>query len=300
MSTTDDATKTPDWLSLVKSQQPLRSLFTVEPARKMRAPGYEWEHEIRVALPFSYAHTDKLYPTLWITDNSLEAALPVLEGFDMILVAVGAETHVSPPEFQRRRTFDFSPHEDYGFDGPAGDYLRANSPAGWQENKGGGAGRFLDFLVDDVRSALAAEYRMDPNDHGIVGESGGGTFVGFALFARPGAFLRFICGSPALYNSNSVIFDLEERYAAEHDDLPAHVFFAAGEAEITQAFINACGCVSSMVKMAETLSFRGYPSLDLKVRIFRDETHGLLQPLLRWGMPAVWGDDPPWVGWKLG
>jgi predicted alpha/beta superfamily hydrolase len=280
------------------SEQPLRSLFTVEPARMLRAPGYEWEHEIRVALPASYAHTDKTYPTLWLTDNRLEAALPLLEGFDVILVSVGAEP-VSPVEFQRRRSFDFSPHEDISFDGPGAVWLEANSPPGFVF-PGGGAGRFLDFLVDDVRPALAAEYRMDPDDHGIVGESGGGTFVAFALFARPGAFLRFICGSPALYNSHSAIFDLEERYAAEHDDLPAHVFFAAGEAEITQPLINAVGCVSSMVKMAETLSFRGYPSLDLRVRILRDETHGLLQPLLRWGIPAVWADDPPWVGWSLG
>jgi predicted alpha/beta superfamily hydrolase len=214
---------------------------------------------------------------------------------DVILVAVGAEP-VSPVEFQRRRTFDFSPHEDTSVDGPAGDYLAKHSPPEWKDNKGGGAQRFLDFLVDDVRPALAGEYRMAPDDHGIVGESGGGTFVAFSLFGRPGAFQRFICGSPALYNSQGVIFDMEERYAAEHDDLPAHVFFAAGEAEITQPLINACACLSSMARMAETLSFREYPSLDLKVRIFRDETHGLLQPLLRWGVPAVWGDKvaPRW------
>jgi predicted alpha/beta superfamily hydrolase len=129
---------------------------------------------------------------------------------------------------------------------------------------------------------------MDPDDHGIIGESGGGTFIGYALFARPGGFARYICGSPALYNSHNAIFDLEARYAAEHDDLRAHVFFAAGEAEITQPLINACGCMSSMAKMAETLSFRGYPSLRLTVKIFPGESHGILPLLLRWGVPAVW------------
>jgi predicted alpha/beta superfamily hydrolase len=237
----------------------------------MRAAGFEWDHEIRVALPFSYPRTERIYPTLWITDNQLETALDVLAGLELILVSVGGG-QISPSEFQRRRTFDFSPREDYLWEGPGGDYIRANPPPGWLENKGGGAGGFLDFLIDDVRHALASEYRMDPDDHGIVGESGGGMFVGFALFARPGGFARYICGSPNLYGSNNRIFELEERHAAEHDDLPADVFFAAGEGEITQPFINAAGCVSSMVKMAETLSFRGYPSLRLTVRIFPGET----------------------------
>ncbi len=40
----------------------LRSkFFSVEPPRVVRADGYGWEHEVRVALPFSYAYPDKLY-----------------------------------------------------------------------------------------------------------------------------------------------------------------------------------------------------------------------------------------------
>ena len=45
------ATRPVDWLSLSYSVAPLRNAyFSVEPSRTMRADGFEWDHEIRVAL----------------------------------------------------------------------------------------------------------------------------------------------------------------------------------------------------------------------------------------------------------
>ena len=38
----------------------------------------------------------------------------------------------------------------------------------------------------------SADYRMN-DDHGLLGFSSGGLFVAFSLFARPGAFSRYIC-----------------------------------------------------------------------------------------------------------
>lgn len=279
-------------MALIPSESTLRtSYFTVEPTRMMRASGYEWDHEIRVALPVSYAETTKTYPVLWITDNTLEAALSVLGQLDLILVGVGAD-RIPVVESSNRRIYDFMPDEDLYARDPHGDHLRREMPALFPGYRGGGAARFLDFLIDDVRSALASEYRMDSLDHGLFGFSGGGTFVGFSIFARPGAFARYICGSPALYSCNHRVFDLEEQYAAEHDDLPAHVFLGAGEGELTEHLISAWGCASSMAKLAETLSFRGYPSLRLTVKVFAGETHPtMLAPLLSWGVRSVWGDE---------
>jgi predicted alpha/beta superfamily hydrolase len=56
---------------------------------------------------------------------------------------------------------------------------------------------------------------MDPDDHGLLGYSAGGAFVTYALFARPGAFAKYICGSAGLYAGDNAIFDLEEKYAAD-------------------------------------------------------------------------------------
>jgi len=83
--------------------------------------------------------------------------------------------------------------------------------------------------------------------------------------------------------------ELEKRYADAHADLRADVFFAAGEAEITQHTIAGLGVVSSTVRMAEVLSERRYPSLSLSMRIFAAEDHGSVVPLsLYWGLRAVW------------
>jgi predicted alpha/beta superfamily hydrolase len=283
-----------DLKALVPREAPLRSgLFSVEPPRTMRARGFEWDHEIRVALPSSYTSGGQEYPVLWIMDNQLEEALAILQGRELILVSVGAP-RVTTQDNAVRRTYDFTPGPDQFFDGPLGESLRRHLDALWPETATpeatGGAQGFLDFLVDDVRPALAADYRM-ADDHGLVGFSQGGTFVGFSLFARPGAFARYILGSGALYTGNGAIFDLEAAYAAEHDDLPAHVFLAAGDGEITEPVLSSFGLVSATVRLAETLTSREYPSLRLTMKVFPGETHQTMFPLLLgWGVRTVWGD----------
>jgi predicted alpha/beta superfamily hydrolase len=277
------------------SQALLRTALKVEPARKMRVPGFDWEHEIRVALPRSYGESDRTYPVLWLTDNALELASVLLGSRELILVAVGSEG-VPTRENQRRRTYDFGAWDELFVRGPGGDHLRKEwaeiFPESIDANATGGAQRFLDFLIDDVRPALAADYRMDAEDHALAGMSGGGMFVGFAIFGRPAGFKRYICGSPSLYGGDYKLFELEEQYAATNDDLPVDIFFGAGEAEITEPVISAWGCVSSMATLAETLSFRGYPSLRLSAKIFAGETHGTVWPsILGWGVRWLWGDS---------
>jgi predicted alpha/beta superfamily hydrolase len=274
---------------------PLRTrFFTVAEHRTMRAEAFRWEHEIRVALPSSYDETEQNYPVLWLTDNDLECALAVLGDAQVILVAVGAGS-VSEIELAVRRAYDFYPTEDFvSFDGPGSDLLREELERRYPSDmrpKGGGAGRFLDFLVDDVWPALAADYRFEAEEHGLVGGSAGGAFVAYALFARPGTFSTYICGSPTLNACNFNVFELERRYAETHDDLPARVFFGAGEAELTEPVISEFGCVSSLARMVETLTLRRYPSLRLSAKIFADETHETAHPhVLRWGVRSTWGD----------
>jgi predicted alpha/beta superfamily hydrolase len=281
-------------LAVVPSRVPLRADFwDVRPPLTLRGKGYEWEHEIRVALPASYAASDRPYPVLWITDNALEHALTALPNAHLILVGVGAGL-VSSNEFTVRRTYDFTPAGDLYFDSPTGNYLREFYKAfpEIRHEKLGGAGHFLDFLVDEVRPALAAEYRMKPDDHCLLGFSQGGAFVGFSLFARPGAFAKYICGSPGMYAGNYRIFELEEEYAATHDDLPATVFFGAGEDELTEPLISSFGVVSAMARMVETLVCRRYPSLQLTAKIFPGESHAtMLGPLIGWGVRTVFGEE---------
>jgi predicted alpha/beta superfamily hydrolase len=180
------------------------------------------------------------------------------------------------------------PGESMHFDGPGGDHFRKMGVPGGMPQQ---ADDLLAFLVDEVRPALSRIYRMDAEDHGLMGHSGGGMFASYALFARPGAFRRYIIGSPSSNAVERSAFRLEAAYAADHDDLKADVFFGAGEAEISKLGLAAWGIVSAPVLMAETLVLRQYPSLKLTTRIFPGKDHLSVMPdIISEGVRAVWAD----------
>ena len=252
------------------SKMPTRG--TVDSVRLVRADGWAWDHEVRVYLPPSYHVTDGKYPTLWITDNNLELIQGALIGDalgfspELIVVAVGAPTDVNPAEFQRRRSYDFIP--DKALMGP----MFAPMPA---ESLGGAPG-FLDFLVNRLRPMLAGEYRMDLDDQGYAGHSGGGQFGLYVLLNKPESFDKYIISSPAAYQP---WLDMEERWHEKNKDLKARVFLSAGEGEAAHPLWSGAQIVSTVATMAERLTVRRYPSLELTVRIFPGEDHLTVMPI---------------------
>lgn len=285
----------PDW------QRPgARCTMSIEPAVMIRSPAFDWDHEVQVALPASYgAMPDKWYPVLWLTDGSLLLHLTVgllntlvIGGLapEMIVVSVGCPSEAGAAEFGRRRQTDFAPPgRNILFDGPGGDYLRK---LGVPEKDGPRqqADDFLAFLVDDLRPKLTQSYRMSA-DHGLLGHSGGGMFASYALFAKPGAFRRYIIGSPSSNATDRAAFRLEAGYAAANADLEADVFFGAGELEIGKLSLAAWGIVSAPVLMAETLLLRQYPSLKVTTRIFPGKNHSsVIVDIIAEGVRAVWAD----------
>lgn len=245
---------------------------TVEPARLERAKGWSWDHEVRVYLPPGYHVTDRKYPVLWVTDNSLELAQAALAGDflglapELIVVAVGAPADVNPAEYQRRRVYDFIPEKSLM--GPSFEQV--------PEEMVGGAPGFLDFLVNQLRPMLAQEYRMDLNDQGYAGHSGGGQFGLYVLLTRPESFNKYLISSPASYQP---WLDLEERWHENHQDLDAKVFLSAGEVEASHPMWSRAQIVSTVATLSERLAGRGYPSLELTVKIFPGEDHVTVMPI---------------------
>jgi predicted alpha/beta superfamily hydrolase len=293
----EEATKSPpslpDWM-----QPGSRCTMSIEPAVTMRTAAFDWDYEVQVALPASYGvMPDKHYPVLWLTDGPMmfHLAIGLLNTLvmgrlapEMIIVAVGCASEAGAMEFGRRRNIDFTPPGKAMFyDGPGGDLMRKmGAPEGQPQQ----ADDLLAFLVDEVRPALAKTYRME-DDHGLIGHSGGGMFTSYALFARPGAFRRYIIGSPSSNAVDKAAFRLEEAYAADHTDLKADVFFGAGEQEIGQLLMAAWGIVSAPVLMAETLLLRQYPSTRVTTRIFPGKDHyTVIADIISEGVRAVWAD----------
>ncbi len=253
-----------------------------EPPRLVRAEGWEWDHEVRVWLPPSYRSSDKIYPTLWVTDNSLELMQGALIGSEfglapeLIVVAVGSPAGTNAAEFQRRRSYDFIP--DASLMGP----LFAPMAEGI-----GGAPGFLSFLVNQLRPMLAREYRMDPDDHGYAGHSGGGQFGLYVLLNKPASFTKYIISSPATYQP---WLDMEEAWSQQHKDLEAKVFMSAGEAEAYHPIWSGAQIASTVALLAERFGTRKYPSLKLKVRFFPEEDHLTVMPIAyTHGVRYLWG-----------
>ena len=261
-----------------------------EPPIYLRADGYDYDHEILVALPATYqAQPDKLYPVLWAMDGALLFDLTVgLVNFysagnrfpEMIVVGVGHRREEGMAGLMKRTADLFPPGSQLTDEGAAADYMReVQAEFGLDPDadpfEGVQGDMFLDFLIDDVRSALAQKYRM-ADDHTLFGHSAGGAFTGYALFARPGAFSRYIIGS----GTNGLTITLEQEFARQQDDLDAKVFIGAGDLEANNLGMAAQRIVSRTILFGENLLLREYPSLRLQTRVYRDRDHYTVLPLI--------------------
>lgn len=251
----------------------------------MQAEGYDWDHEIIVVLPVSYASApDKRYPVLWVMDGTFHLGMTTYMARyyammnhipEIIVVSVGHRTKETMAEFIRKRTVDLFFKDSILAHGPAIDYFKKTMGMNIDDMfKTSRGDEFLDFLIDDVRPALAKKYRM-ADDHALFGHSAGGAFASRVVFERPGAYKRFIIGS----GTDGHALAKEEEYAKIHDDMDAHIFIGAGDVEANDTFGASQRLVSNPVLLAENLRLRQYKSLDLEVRLYRDRDHATVVPL---------------------
>ncbi len=269
---------------------------------RFRAEGYDYDHEVLVALPATYgALPEKRYSVLWAMDGALLFDMTVgLVGFyaagnripELIVVGVGHPSEEGLAGLGKRTIDLFPPETSLWEAGPARDYMRKQmSSAGldpdtnpFADAKGD---RFLDFLIDQLRPALSEKFRM-ADDHALFGHSAGGAFTGYALFARPAGFDRYIVGS----GTNGLTLGMEADYAAEHDDLAARIFIGAGDLEANNLAMSAQRIVSRTVLFAENLLLREYPSLALETRLYRDRDHFDVLPIIIGdGLKSVYADE---------
>jgi len=128
---------------------------------------------------------------------------------------------------------------------------------------------YLAFLRDQVMPLLQRDYRV--SQKWLVGHSFSGLFGLRTLFSAPELFDNYLLASPSIWWDNRVMLDIEAEYAGEHDDLSARVFLTAGEEEDSLGGeFNMCGNVTDM---ADQLTARNYPSLNLANVVLPTESH---------------------------
>ncbi|MDQ2151762.1 alpha/beta hydrolase-fold protein [Alcaligenaceae bacterium C4P045] len=150
------------------------------------------------------------------------------------ILVVGVAYPGDEPINGERRTWDFVPP--------------AINPASLERLRGpkpGGADAFTNFLVNELRPALAAKYRVNAERQTLAGHSLGGYYVLHALATQPQAFQRYVSLSPAVWWDDSrILKDLaalkpgkaEVMLAMATEEWPG---FPAGSAEMLDGARNA-------------------------------------------------------------
>jgi predicted alpha/beta superfamily hydrolase len=218
------------------------------------------DYRIYVALPLSYSrNSSETYPVVYLLDGDLlfgaltdptrllqsRGELP-----ELIIVGIGYGTlWENTDEVKWLREIDLTP----------------GATSDWR------AGKFLQFIQQDLFPYIDANYRTDPMDRTIGGASYGGLFSLYVLFHAPETFNRYIAVSPSLWWNDRVIFEYEEEFADEHSDLPVKLFLAVGGLEEEQW--PDLRMVSNLKEFHKRLEDRNYAGLEMEMVVMEDETH---------------------------
>jgi uncharacterized protein len=246
--------------------------------------------EISIARP-SGAAPDHGYPIMYVLDPSTAFATLVdtvrnqEQTFGpVVIVGVG---YASDAE-EENRSFDLTPVTDPK-DLPAG------PAAGWGGAHGGNDA-FLNFIIDELKPAVAKAVAADPSRQALLGHSLGGLFVLHALFVRSDAFDTYIAGSPSIWwGKKSILREIAAYKAAqEKSRSPRRLLITVGELEAfaspeeirlgealkvdANKLMKDAKQVSNSADLARDLSSLAAYGLKVQRVAFPDETHNSVIP----------------------
>lgn len=112
-----------------------------------------------------------------------------------VLVLIGYDTDLRFDTASR--AFDYTPPDEKGQ--PFADTLDPSRTAG-------GAAPFLKLVQTQIRPAVEARVKLNPQAQTLWGHSYGGLFVLYTLLNAPSAFNRYIAADPALWHQNGRLY----------------------------------------------------------------------------------------------
>lgn len=221
------------------------------------------------------------YPVLYVLDGDDNFAIAAetasrLGRFAQSGITPGLIVAIGYPGASRR-AYDYTPPAAAGAAPPQ------------QGDRSGGADRFLAFIENELRPAIARDHRVDPARQAILGHSFGGLLVLHAMFARPDLFRTWIAASPSIWFGNRAVLAGEAGLAdrLRRAGAPARLFLSVGEFEQSAparmtgeqaAAITARNAARRMIDNARELAARlerlQADGLAVQFRIFSGEGHG--------------------------
>ena len=245
-------------------------------------------YEIYVKLPPGYdkpENAQRKYPAIYLTDGpyTFQVAsgitrVPFNHGTfeEFILVGLSYAKDEDPAQSRER---DLTPFVDV-----------RNKPY-----PTGGAAAFLDFLKNEAMPLVETTYRIDPAQRTLAGQSYGGLFGLWVLFTEPHLFRNYVLTSASLWYNRRAMFPLEAKFAAQHQDLNANVYFAVGANEHpAPCGRTASECpnddmVADQAAMMKALRSRRYRNLKVHAKTVEGAHHTTTFPIgLLWAMQDLY------------
>lgn len=243
------------------------------------------DYQLFVALPDSYGSSaGKRYPVLFVADadyafpltRSIASRLHKHAGMEEVIVVGLSYAKGDGGVYSRRR--DYTPTV------PRGHTYRSDMPG--RAPAFGEAAAYGRFIAGEVFPLVARSYRADMRRKIFAGHSYGSLLGLQIMLDAPRTFEHYILGSPSLWFDKGVMFEREQAYAARHKDLPASVFFGIGGLETlapgkkrSRAEEDA-DMVADLKEFERALKSHRYPGLKTRVRVFEDEDHASVFPLV--------------------
>jgi len=257
------------------------SLFSqkLEPKKRITVPDHTIssqltgnDYHLYLSFPSSYSIKDTTtYPVLYFLDGN--ASFPIFkqsqinlslgnEIEDVIIVGISSGSDMAT--WIINRTYDYSPIIDTMYT------KSLENDFGFPKElvKTGGGDKFLTCIKTEIAPFIDKHYKTN-SDRGIAGNSLGGFFAAYCLINSDGYFTRFGLNSPSLWWGNEQLLDqaVSKYTSKETLDIPASkVFVCGGRNENYKDF-------HTMVKFCSYLEASNYENIDLKWKIFDDETH---------------------------
>jgi hypothetical protein len=257
------------------------SLFSqkIEPKERILAPDHTIfskvrgrDYQLYLSFPKNYSTKDSItYPVLYVLDGMYNSR--IISGIspfmhvgnqleDVIIVGIGSGLDRLSWYHNRYNDYTTSvsiPRDDKQqkkFDVPKGTF------------KSGGAAKFLKAIKTEIAPFLDKNYKTN-SDRGITGHSFGGLFTAYCMVNSDGYFTRFGINSPALLWDNEKLLKQAVAQFSENEtcDLPqTKVFISVGDQESKRM-------VSTMMKFSTCLEDSNYNTINLKWKIFEEESH---------------------------
>jgi predicted alpha/beta superfamily hydrolase len=263
---------------------------------ELRASRLKRDYQLYVALPDSYREGAKRYPVVFIPDanyafpltRSIASRLHKHAGMEEVIVVGLSYAKGDGGVYSRRR--DYTPSV------PRKHAYRSDMPG--RAPAFGEAAAYGRFVTDEVFPFIARSYRADMKRKIFAGHSYGSLLGLQIMLDAPRTFEHYILGSPSLWFDAGIMFEREQAYAARHRDLPASVFFGIGGLETLAPGKKRSRSEEDADMVADLREFDGllrshrYPNLKTGLRVFADEDHASVFPLVLTHGLRAWLSSP--------